>query len=51
MKELEKKEMELNKSTIRLEEVPNKAAQIVKCRPPPRTYALFLQERFFMLLV
>lgn len=45
-RELEKKDMDLNRSVVRLEEVSDKAAQIVKCRPSPRTYTLFLQERF-----
>lgn len=43
---LEGKEMELRKTTVRMEEVVKKDTQSIRCRPPTRTYALFFQERF-----
>lgn len=45
-KVLEGKDIELNKFAVRVEEVADKAVQIIRCKLPIRTYALFLQEFF-----
>lgn len=43
---LESKNLELSKLEGKLTEVLYRAIQIIKCRPPPRVYELFLKENF-----
>lgn len=48
---LEKKDIEITRFKVKIEEVVDKATQILKCRSLARVYTLFLKKQILVALV